>query len=94
MGMDIGVVKIAYLDRPEKTAYDFARDLSLDADEADWNGSSPENTFVEFTRETMLSVLDGYAARNSLSQSDTARIRAWVDDLPWDNDTIMLHLGW
>ena len=94
MGMDIGVVKIAYLERPEETAYDFARHLGLEADEADWNGSSAENTFVEFTRETMLSVLNGYAARNSLSQSDTAKIRAWLDDLPWNNDTIMLHLGW
>ena len=94
MGLDIGVVRINYLRRPDGPAYEFARDLSFDPDEADWNGSSPEHTFVEYSRETMLSVMDRYAAKNKLTQSDTAKIRAWMDELPWKDDTIMLHLGW
>ena len=92
MGLDIGVVQINYLPRPDKPAYDFAWHLNINEDEADWNGSS--STFVEYTRRNMLEQLDRYVSENELSQSDISGLRSWVDGLPWKGDAVMLHLGW
>ena len=92
MGLDIGVVQINYLPRPDKPAYDFAWHLNINDDEADWNGSS--STFVEYTRETLLEQLDRYVEQSELSQSDIEGLRNWVDGLPWKGDVIMLHLAW
>ena len=80
MGLDIGVVQINYLPRPDKPAYDFAWHLNINDDEADWNGSS--STFVEYTRETLLEQLDRYVEQSELSQSDIEGLRNWVDGLP------------
>ena len=92
MGLDIGVVQIKYLRRPDQPAYDFAWHLNINEDDADWNGSS--STFVEYTRETLLEQLDRYVSENRLAQSDKERLRCWVDGLPWKDDVIMLHLAW
>ena len=43
-----------YLDRPGKAAYDLLCHLNDNADEADWSASSAGNTFVEYTRDTLL----------------------------------------
>ena len=92
MGLDIGVVQINYLPRPDKPAYDFAWHLNINDDEADWNGSS--STFVEYTRETLQQQLDSYITENRLPQSDIEELRRWVDGLPWKGDVIMQHLAW
>ena len=73
MGLDIGVVQINYLPRPDKPAYDFAWHLNINDDEADWNGSS--STFVEYTRETLQQQLDSYITENRLPQSDIEELR-------------------
>ena len=92
MGLDIGVVQINYLPRPDKPAYDFAWHLNINEDEADWNGST--STFVEYTREALLRQLDSYITENELTQSNIADLRSWVDGLPWKGDVVMLHLAW
>ena len=92
MGLDIGVVQINYLPRPDKPAYDFAWHLNIKEDEADWNGST--STFVEYTRETLQQQLDSYITENELTQREIAGLCSWVDGLPWKGDVIMLHLAW
>ena len=92
MGLDVGVVQIEYLDRPDKPTYDFAWHLNINEDDADWNSSS--STFVEYTRENLLQQLDRYISENRLPQNDIERLRSWVDGLPWKDDVIMLHLAW
>ncbi len=93
MGLDVGVVQIKYLPHVDNPTYEFAKHLQHSPEEADWNGSDAFNTFVEFSRENLLEQLKEYASRNGIPQHDQEEIHGWVDGLPWDDDTIMLHLG-
>ncbi len=94
MGLDVGTVEIGYLARPDKPTYDFLWHLNLNADQADWNSSAAENTFVEFTRDNMLARMNEFAADGELTPTDVEGIRSWIDGLPWRGDVIMLHLSW
>ena len=82
MGLDVGVVRIDYLDRPEKATYDLLCHLSDNADEADWNASSAGNTFVEYTRDTLLAQANEFASKNKLTESEKDAIRNWIGGLP------------
>ena len=93
MSLDVGVVKICYLDRPEGVAYRFAWHLAINCDDADWTVSSDGHTVVEYDYDHMLSVADEYAATESLSSEDRARLNGWVKSLPWEDYTVMLHLA-
>ena len=94
MGLDVGTVQIGYLARPDKSTYDFLWHLNLNAEQADWNGSTAENTFVEFTRDNMLARMNEFASEGKVSPSDAEEIRSWIDGLPWQDNVIMLHLSW
>ena len=61
MSLDIGVVKIQYLNTPEGSAYRFAQHLSYNSYEADWEVSSGGNSIVEYERGHMLSTANEYA---------------------------------
>ena len=94
MGLDVGVIQVDYLPRPVGQAYRFLWYLNENADGADWNGSTAENTFAQYTRETLWAQLRDYASRNDLSESERRGLRRWIDDLPWKDDLITLHLTW
>ena len=96
MGLDIGVIPpIKYLGRPYNEVADFVQHLDLYAGYDDsWNVSSGMNTIVEYTRESMATQLDEYIQASNLTQEAIARIRTWVDALPWNDDDIMLHFSW
>ena len=96
MGLDVGVIPpIKYLDRPDQPVHDFIQHLNLWADYGDsWNVSSGMNTIVEYTRESMAAHLDEYIESGGLTQEAIAKIRSWVDGLPWNGDDIMLHFSW
>lgn len=94
MGLDVGTVQIKYLARPDKPVYDFLWHLNLNAEQADWNGSTTENTFAEFTRDNILERMNEFASEGSLAPSEITEIRSWIDQLPWRDDVVMLHLSW
>ena len=94
MGLDIGVVKLDYLERPENTAYDFARHLAARSDEAEWSVFAEGNIFVELTRDTMTSLMNGYVSDKKLDQEDAETVGKWIDALPWRDHVITLHLNW
>ena len=93
MGLDVGVVKIQYLDRPEGAAYRFAWHLAGNCDEADWTVSSDGNTIIEYEHGHMLSVADEYTTSQGLSSEDKVLLYNWIGGLPWENDVVMLHLS-
>ena len=104
MGLDIGVVKIEYLERPDQPMYGFMRDLMtepnigtdedyLDDDLPPWKVADEGNVFYEFERDSLLRRADGWAVKKSIDAADRARLLQWVDDLPWRGDCIMLHLN-
>ena len=94
MGLDIGVVKIRYIDRPGGAALKFVSYLGENYWDADWGLSEGENIIVENTKETMFQLVDDYAKSEGLADDDKAAILEWVHSLPWKDDVIMLHMGW
>ena len=97
MALQIGVIptQIKYLARPDKEISDFVWHLELHADDDEtWRVSSDMNTIVEYSREAMSQEVDEYARGENVTEDAAARIRSWVDALPWDDDQIMLHFSW
>ncbi len=109
MGLDIGVVTIDYLDRPETPVKEFLFHLATDAflgcadeeyeedtnDEEQyiWGGSWGGNTLVEFSRSYLNWKADRWVSNQSIGAEERITIRRWIDELPWENDMVMLHLG-
>lgn len=94
MGLDIGIVRIEYLNRPMEPIYSFLSELAMDAGCDSWGGFWEGNAFVELMRRAMLSKARAYSRKQSLPKDDLDKLIAWVKGLPWDGNTIMLHLNW
>lgn len=95
MSLDIGVVKITYLDRPDKPMYDFLNALAAgDFFDESWGGGWAGNALVEFRREQLLSEASNWAERQQIDVRGKEALGQWVEELPWDGDTIMLHFSW
>ena len=103
MGMDVGVVSIEYLARPESPVYDFLFDLMIDplvgmasgneGEAGDWGSSWANNGLYEFSRDVLISRAGNCADRNRTNASGRATLLDWIAQLPWRDETIMLHLG-
>ncbi len=94
MGLDVGVLTVSYLERPEPFVRDFLLQLAEDAGEDDWGGSWEGNAVIEMTRDRTLAKARQFAERRGLAQEDANALAAWLRALPWCGDTVMLHLGW
>ena len=94
MGLDVGVVKIAYLERPDEPTYNFLWDLAAGELDEDWGGGWDGNAFVEFAREQLVQQATQWSSRRNLGGNERDTLQRWIDDLPWEGDTIMLHLNW
>ena len=94
MGLDVGVVRVSYLERPPQPIYDFLWELATDTGDDAWGGAWEGNAFIELTRRQMLSRARSFARKRGLNQVEIGRLHTWIKSLPWDGDTIMLHLNW
>ncbi len=109
MAMDVGVVKINYLERPGKPVryflFDLASDVSLgfndeeyeeetdDVEPYTWGGGWGANTFVEFSRPYLGWKANRWIYSQGVSAETRDAVQSWIADLPWNDDMIMLHLG-
>ena len=93
MGLDVGVVNIKYLERPDQPIYDFLGQLA-EYDPENWGEVWEGNSIMETTRRWMLAKAREYIENNSLTRDEATTIISWINSLPWQGDTIMLHLGW
>lgn len=104
MGLDIGVVNINYLDRPGQPMYGFMWDLMANPEaglgdapgDGDWHwegGGNGESSFYEFTHDGMLNRANGWAEDKNLAAAEREALVAWIENLPYRGDTIMLHLS-
>ncbi|MFQ5814453.1 MAG: hypothetical protein ACE5I2_14845 [Anaerolineae bacterium] len=93
MGLDIGIISIRYLERPQGRAYEFAWEL---AEEASVHGymHGEGNSWGAFSKEQVRSMLDDFAGHHHLSQDAKAQVWAWAESLPWDGEDIELHFNW
>jgi hypothetical protein len=94
MGLDVGVVKLAYLDRPGEPVYSFLWSLVHRANEGGWGGSWDGNAFLEIEHERLVRRARRYAERESLSSEGLDELLTWIAVLPWERDVIMFHFNW
>lgn len=93
MGLDVGVVSIKYLERPDQPIYDFLWQVA-EYDSQNWGEVWDGNAILETTRSWMLNKARKYIRDNRVTKEDADKVVAWVRGLPWVGGTIMLHLGW
>ena len=94
MALNVGVVKIEYVDAPAEPVRGFLFELAgKDLDEG-WIGGWDGNVFMEMLQEDLESRAREYALEKALSQNDTGKLASWVVSLPWERHDIMLHLSW
>ena len=103
MGLDVGVVRIQYLDQPREPVYGFLNDLldeaagGLEAEEDEeflWDASWAGNGLVEFDQAYLERRTTQWVTNNNLGDTERASLADWVSSLPWrDDGIIMLHLS-
>ena len=103
MGMDVGVVSIEYLTRPESPVYDFLFDLMIDplvgiasgneGEAGDWGASWANNGLYAFSRDLLTQRASEWADQNGIDAIGRTTLLGWIAGLPWRDETIMLHLG-
>lgn len=94
MSLDVGVVQISYLPRPDEPVYSFLWHIVQDSIDEAWGGGWPGNAFVEMPRRRMLNKARLYARNVGLSSDDLHKILEWIRNLPWQGNYIMLHLSY
>ena len=94
MGLDIGVVKIDYLDRPSGAAYRFAWHLAGEWDDQTWEVYSGANVFAEYDHDHLTNRAQRFIASERLDSAEAHQVMSWVRNLPWRGSTVMLHLNW
>ena len=103
MGLDVGVVKFQYIERPDKLLYDFLWHLHLKTsyDDEIWQISEGMNTILEIKHPEILRHAAEFVADDEVDEDGESRIIKWISDLPWDEhggedgeDVITLHLSW
>ena len=102
MAMDVGVVTIKYLDHPPRLVSEFLSDFSsgsllglegTESDEEAWGGGWGRDSLLEFSRSHMERRAQEWADLGDADPAVRETLRNWIAALPWQNDTIMLHLG-
>lgn len=102
MGLDVGVIRATYLERPGQPIYDFLWDLAADPEvglvddegdvDAHWDGGGPENAFYEFYRDGLVNRANGWAAEQNLSAADRDTLLNWIENLPYKDDPVILQI--
>ncbi|MBI4328994.1 MAG: hypothetical protein HY685_03910, partial [Chloroflexi bacterium] len=83
MGLDIGIIRITYLDRPRGITYDFAWEMAQEASVSGYMHGEGNN-WAGFTQRQVLGLLEDFANRRNLPDLVKADILAWLRSLPWD----------
>ena len=101
MGLDVGVVTFEYLPEPQPPVHDFLYDMLLDPytgideeyEDDDWGGNWDDNGMYEFSHDGLISRARNWADGHSISESAKNDLLSWVEDLPWQNDMVSLHIA-
>ena len=109
MRLAVGVVTIKYLNEPDRLVNEFLShlvdDASLGCDDEEyevdthndepymWGGGWEGNMLVEFSRPYLNWKADQWVNSQGIGTETRDAVQRWIDELPWNNDMIMLHLG-
>ena len=102
MGLDVGVVKTTYLERPGQPIYGFLWDLMADPevglddgqDEVDgfWDGGGAENAFYEFCLDGLINRANGWATEQNLSPAQRNTLLDWIENLPYRDEPAIVQV--
>ena len=83
MGLDIGIMKVEYLERPGGVVYDFACEMAAGgATDAYMFGEG--GSWIPFTQRQALRMLDEFTRERGLSPQERLEVRSWLASLPWE----------
>ena len=94
MGLDVGVVNITYLERPDEPIYEFLWAMASGQLGEDWGGGWEGNALVEYHRESLTAKANQWADGEGLESQQRTQLLQWIEELPWRGNDIMLHLDW
>ena len=82
MGLDVGIMHVEYLERPQGIAYEFAWQL---AHRASANGymTGEGRNWAPFTQRQVLRSFRRFVAARGIDAEGRAEILSWVRSLPW-----------
>lgn len=83
MGLDIGIISIEYLKRPDDIAYRFAWEMAIEASTSGYMHGDGNN-WGAFTQRQVLDMLDDFVRSRRLDDTAEAEILEWLRSLPWD----------
>ena len=92
MAAYVGVARFDYLKTPKGAIVDFLEFLADNSDDADWHLGFYHNVIVENESEHMLARVDAFEKEKALSPDATAKVLAWLRQLPWKGSVKTLHL--
>lgn len=95
MAMDVGAVTIDYsVSPPTDLVERYTRELK-EFDEGEcWRVASDGHVFLDIEYDTMVRHATEYITAEQLEPEDTQQIMDWVEGLPWQRETVILHFGW
>ena len=83
MGLDIGIINVTYLERPQGLAYEFAWEMAIEASVSSYM-TGEGNNWAPFTQRKALTMLDQFVTDKSLDSAAKGEILQWLRSLPWD----------
>jgi len=89
MGLDVSVVNFCCLPRPGGITYDFVKKLN---ENADCSGYS--NAYSLFYKDDVAMLVEEFCKDNNCSNEEKNEIMEWVEDLPWEENEIVLNFNW
>ena len=95
MAMDVGAVTIDYsVSPPTDLVERYARELKEYGEGECWRVASDGHVFLDIEYDMMVRHAASYTSSEGLSLVEAQQISNWVEGLPWQRETIILHFGW
>lgn len=95
MAMDVGAVTIDYSVSPPTPLLErYVRELKEYGEGECWRVASDGHVFLDIEYDMMVRHATSYISSARLSSSEAQQITDWVEGLPWQRETVILHFGW
>ena len=95
MAIDVGAVTIDYSVKPRNGLVErYARKLKQYDEGECWRIASHGHVFLDIEYDMMVRHAATYISSEGLAQPEAQQIMVWVEGLPWQRGTVILHFGW
>lgn len=93
--MDVGSVTIDYSIKPRNGLVErYARELKEYGEGECWRVASDGHVFLDIEYDMIVRHTTSYISSARLSPAEAQQITDWVEGLPWQRETVILHFGW